>query len=295
MIFVYKTTNIINGKIYIGVHKTDILEDGYIGSGKDLNEDVEVLGISCFKREIIKYFNDEQSAYIEERRLVNQKFVDRGDTYNLTVGGDGGWYHTKGKVVVKDKDGNTMQVSVDDLRYLSGELFSIHKGMVPVKDKEGITKYVSINDVNYTSGILVHNTKNKCVVKDKDGNTMQVSVDDPRYLSGELVGIAKNKVIVKDKEGNIIQVSLDDPRYLSGELFSIHKGMVVVKNIHGERFYVSNKDPKYLSGELVSISKGRRHNHKNKRKRIICPYCNKKGDITNMKRWHLENCKLKTS
>ncbi len=33
---IYKTTNLVNGKFYIGKHQTNDLNDGYIGSGKIL-------------------------------------------------------------------------------------------------------------------------------------------------------------------------------------------------------------------------------------------------------------------
>ena len=38
---VYKTTCLVNGKIYIGQHQTYDLNDGYIGSGIELQKAIE--------------------------------------------------------------------------------------------------------------------------------------------------------------------------------------------------------------------------------------------------------------
>ena len=46
----YKTTNLINGKSYIGIHKTNNLNDGYLGSGFAITEAIEKYGKDNFKR-----------------------------------------------------------------------------------------------------------------------------------------------------------------------------------------------------------------------------------------------------
>lgn len=53
--FIYKTTNLINGKYYIGMHATNNLEDDYLGSGTYLRRSVKKHGKESFKKEIFLY------------------------------------------------------------------------------------------------------------------------------------------------------------------------------------------------------------------------------------------------
>lgn len=86
--FVYKTTNIINGKEYIGYHGTNDLDDGYLGSGKLLKRAVEKYGPKAFTREILDFFDDPIEALEYEKKIVNGEYVKKDNTYNLSIGGD---------------------------------------------------------------------------------------------------------------------------------------------------------------------------------------------------------------
>lgn len=52
---VYLTTNLVNNKIYIGVHSTYDLNDDYLGSGFALKKAINKYGKEKFKREILFY------------------------------------------------------------------------------------------------------------------------------------------------------------------------------------------------------------------------------------------------
>lgn len=87
---VYQTTNLINGKIYVGTHRTDNLNDKYLGSNKHLRSSIKKYGRDQFKREWLHIFDNNEDMCNKEIELVNEDFVSRDDTYNETIGGLGG-------------------------------------------------------------------------------------------------------------------------------------------------------------------------------------------------------------
>lgn len=87
---IYKLINKINNKIYIGKHKTNDLNDGYLGSGKIILKALSKYGKENFSKEYLFIFDSEDEMNAKEREIVNEDFITREDTYNLVLGGHGG-------------------------------------------------------------------------------------------------------------------------------------------------------------------------------------------------------------
>ena len=87
---IYRITNLTNGKMYIGQHTTSNLDDGYMGSGIHITRAVKKYGKENFRKEWLMFCEDEEEMNYMEMVFVDQTWIDRSDTYNLTIGGQGG-------------------------------------------------------------------------------------------------------------------------------------------------------------------------------------------------------------
>lgn len=224
--YFYKITNLINNKFYYGVHKTDNIYDGYMGSGTRLKYAYNKYGIENFKKEILKYFNTYDDALLYESNIVTEKLVNDDNCYNLKIGGKGGngWIFANTKniktTVIDEKTKKCIRVEVNSDYYKNTENYDFF-------------------------------AKNKVVVIDSKGDKHLIDKNDERYLSGELIPIRKNKVMVKNNKNEFFIINKNDKRYLNGELKHIWVGRIH-KNETKEKMKLSHKMNNHQKGSKNS-------------------------------------------
>jgi group I intron endonuclease len=90
--FIYKTTNLVNGKIYIGkACNKSTMRNSYLGSGKYFIRALAKYGKDNFERRIIDFGEDRNDLCRKEVFWI--KFYDARNSlvgYNICPGGEGG-------------------------------------------------------------------------------------------------------------------------------------------------------------------------------------------------------------
>lgn len=84
---IYETTNEINGKKYRGIHKTNNINDGYLGSGIALEQSLEKYGKQNFSRQILEFCSSYEELIEKEKVYVDENWVKDKSNYNLKTGG----------------------------------------------------------------------------------------------------------------------------------------------------------------------------------------------------------------
>lgn len=111
--YIYKTTNLINNKIYIGQHKRNYFDERYKGSGKEIMKALKKYGRENFKVEIIEWcynlqdLNDAENTYVD----YYKKLYGR-QCYNIAEGGNGyvsKYLSDEGKEELRKKVSNTLK------------------------------------------------------------------------------------------------------------------------------------------------------------------------------------------
>lgn len=172
---VYETTNLVNNKIYIGVHKTinpDVF-DGYIGCGVLCTQPytymhpktkfqyaVKKYGPKNFRRKVLAVFDTLEEASNLERELVNETYLQRDDVYNMILGGVDDNFYKIVKCYQYDLEGNFIK-EYESIKSASIELGCDH-GLIDhaialkIKGKNSFwtnVKYDKLDVSSYNHGL----------------------------------------------------------------------------------------------------------------------------------------------
>ena len=291
--YLYRITNLVEQKHYYGIRTSkNILPHQDLGVNYfSSSQDKEFIKDQKEQPQNYKYkviIVAESRIRVSELETKIQRKFNVGMNkyfYNKVINTSTGFDPT-GRVVVLDPDGNCLQVSVTDERYLNGTLVHILKGQITVKDEFGNTENILNTDERYLKGELQHILKGTHMgmlpVKDEFGNTEYISLTDERYLNGSLVHVHKGKATVRDSNGNLEHISITDERYLKGSLKGITSGYKWISNpeLKINRLIEPNEPLPdgyfYGRGTIKSVQKGskRIYNIELKKNMVLKP-----GDI----------------
>jgi group I intron endonuclease len=177
---IYKTTNLIDNKFYIGKDKRN--DPKYLGSGLLLNRAIKKYGIENFKKEILEQCETEEQLCEREKYWIKEtKAQEIG--YNIADGGHGGNTYTeetkkriselfKGRYIspetkekrnqtrIKNKTENPEKYKLSEKR--KKDIGDSHRGKTISEEQKRKLSERMENFNNYSAEFLYNQKKNKC-------------------------------------------------------------------------------------------------------------------------------------
>jgi len=177
---IYKTTNLLNGKFYVGKDVKN--KKTYLGSGNILKQAIEKYGKENFKKEILEICTTLEELSEREKYWI-KKLNAIGLGYNLTEGGTGG---------------DTWSNSGKEIHPLKGRV-ARNKGVTQIAWNKGLKGFMTANKTSYKAGkdhIMYGVTQKESTVAKRV---------ETRKANGSYKGVGKfaPKQIINIEDGNI--------------------------------------------------------------------------------------------
>lgn len=261
MYYVYKITNILNNKFYIGVHKSkDIDNDPYFGSGNAIRDAIKKHGKKNFIREILFEFLTEDAAFAKEAELVDPN--DR-NTYNISPGGKGGWDYVNSLGLENPMHDQTIVEKVINTTRNSGYYDSEEcKARARINGSKSRGRKRTLEECEELSKRQLEYFKNH---------------DHPQ----------KGKPLKEAHRAAISSGWSEESRKAKSEWMKkrIEANPNIVKTRLGKK---DSDETKQKISEAAKVWAARRNSIMGE-----CPHCGKTGVLHNLKGWHFDKCKHK--
>jgi len=195
--YIYKSTNLKNGKYYIGMHSTDNLDDGYMGSGKNLKRSLKKYGKDNFKFEILEFLPDRKSLIEKEKQIVTEDLVKDTMSMNLKKGGEGGFINDIHRKKFMDAAKKSVKIALKNGRETQKKLRKENNEWV-----KSLKKNISqgLKKVNFNPNTFAgkkHTSKSKKLISKKN-SISQKGEKNSQYGTCWITNGKENKKIKKE-------------------------------------------------------------------------------------------------
>lgn len=176
---IYLTTNLLNGKKYIGQHNR--VDDSYLGSGNILGKAIKLYGKENFKREILQYCINSKDLNESEIYWINYFGADKSDLfYNVTKGGESDFSSFERREKQRLSKLGTKQSS----EHIENRISKLRDRKRPTNVGEAIRQSrLGVKTSEETKLLLSKSRENKCVGKNNPQSRAIVQLDtDGNYI-----------------------------------------------------------------------------------------------------------------
>jgi hypothetical protein len=143
--YLYKTTCIITGRWYIGIHSTCNLDDGYMGSGRRLRASLRKHGVDNHTKEILEFFKSRELLIEAEIKAITEDMVLDENCMNLMGGGTGGYVSEEHYIKIREKSSKHQKEKWLDVEYRENILKHLKSNMLKNHSQETKNKLRLIN------------------------------------------------------------------------------------------------------------------------------------------------------
>lgn len=251
---IYKITNKLNNKFYIGKHQTKDLNDEYLGSGVLIRRAIKKYGKENFEKEILFVFDNEAEMNAKEKELVTINSLNMNESYNIAPGGIGG------NIIFHEK----------------------YPFLKEVKEKMSRSQRQNANSLSERAK-QNHQTQRIGMYGKKQTPKQKEIAKIIGSLKPSSESIAKQKISLQK---TLKAENYKHPNKGKKRSDECRKNMSLIMIARLK----NNKNP--MSGKNhTTVSKQLQSEMAKKRKRVICEHCNNEYDVSNYTRWHGINCR----
>jgi len=275
---IYKTTNLIDNKIYIG--KDSRNNCNYFGGGVLLQKYIKKYGKENFKKETLEYCDTEYQLNEREKYWIKElRSQDKTIGYNLSSGGENGTFGVKRSEEFKEKI-RRYQLENPNMSMLGKKLSKETRKKMSKSAKGRKTS-------DETKGKLRQINLGKTYSEEIKRKQSEIKMGHP--VSEE----TREKIRIANSGEN---------NYLYGK----HPSDKARKNMskNNAKYWKNKHLSEQTKDKLRQINLGKKHTIETKNKIrsasigkiqliVECPYCKKIGGVNSMHRWHFDNCKKK--